>query len=502
MLPGTLRFIFVGFIFAVQASTSRAAIRNVVTGYGADNTGSAYATEKIQTAINACRPGDTLLFPEGTYLLNDGLTLKSDDLTVMISSKALIKANTDHVWLRNRSHIIHGENLTGLTITGGGTIDGGGLVYPRGDYDRPRPGRGIQLMSCTRITVRNIRVQNIPNFAVDFENSSDIIADSVTIRGRGFANLKGSADGMDIVDCHHVTVTNCDIEVGDDALCLKSNARGRSLHDITMRNIVLASTCNAWKIGTATLGETYNILAENITVNRHSNPGTGNPVPTGDCIAAIAVESNDQNRVHDVVVRNFTINSCYSPIYFDMQNRLSGPASQMDNIRIENINCKKSVTQPILFNWQCGMASRMKDITLSNITVHNTGAMGGGNLSCMNGSYPDANKNGIANAYGLWARGVDGLKLKCLDLRDDGGSRRKKMVFDASVQNVDSSAMDDCAGVGLSRATRGRLSIHPANTSLSLFDAWGRALPGGTSDVQAFGIIFRKADGKAIGGAL
>lgn len=49
------------------------------------------------------------------------------------------------------------------------------------------------------------------------------------------------------------------------------------------------------------------------------------------------------------------------------------------------------------------------------------------------------------------------------------------------------------AGVGLTRATRGRLSIHSANSNRDLFDAWGRAAPGGTSDVQAAGIFFRKA---------
>lgn len=415
---------------------------NVVTDYGADNTGAKYATVNIQKAIDACHAGDTLLIPNGTFLLNDGLTLKSNDLTVIISKNALIKANTDHVWLRNRSHIIYGENLKNLTITGGGTIDGGGLVYPRGDYDRPRPGRGIRIVGSTNLTMRNVTVQNIPNFAVDFENSSYLVLDSLTIRGRGFANLKGSADGLDIEGCHHVTVTNCDIEVGDDALCLKANNAAFPLHDIVMRNNILASTCNAWKIGTNTVGEVYNILAENITVNKHSNPGADNPVVSGDCISAIAIESNDHGRVYDVVVRNFTINSCYNPIYFAMQNRGEGLGSKMNNVLVEDINCLNSVTQPIIFNWQCGMADKMKDITLNNITIYNYGTISGDNLTCMDGSYPDANKNGEANAYGIWARGVDGLTLKNCEFYDKGGSKREKFIFDSSVQNIDTTAID------------------------------------------------------------
>ena len=80
----------------------------------------------------------------------------------------------------------------------------------------------------------------------------------------------------------------------------------------------------------------------------------------------------------------------------------------------------------------------MKNITLSNVTIHNFATKPGGNLTPMNGSYPDANKNGEANAYGIWARGVDGLKLKSMKFYDDGGSKREKFVFDKFVENVDS----------------------------------------------------------------
>ncbi len=152
--------------------------------------------------------------------------------------------------------------------------------------------------------------------------------------------------------------------------------------------------------------------------------------------------SSNHGRVYNVVVRNFTINSCYSPIYFAMQNRGPGPGSKMDNIVVENINCLKSVLQPIIFNWQCGMENKMEDITLRNITVYNYGMTAGDSLTCMDGSYPDANKNGEANAYGIWARGVNGLTLGNCEFFDAGGSKREKYVFDGSVQNLKITAID------------------------------------------------------------
>lgn len=436
-----ISFIFIALL--LHASALFAKTRNVVTDFGADNTGATYATINIQKAIDACQPGDMLLIPAGTFLLDNGLNLKSD-MTVMLSPNALLKANTQNIWIKNRSHIINGENVHNVTIIGGGKIDGGGLVYPRGDYNLPRPGRGIRFTGSSNITVRNVNVSNIPNFAVDFVNSKDLVIDSLTIRGRGFFNLHGSADGLDIEGCSNVVVTRCNIEVGDDGLCIKTSNKDYPCHNLRISNCVLASTCNAFKIGTGTLADVYDVVAENIVINKHSNPGVGNPVPTGDCISAIAIESNDLHRVHDVICRNFTINSCYSPIYFDLQNRKNdnpaGVMGQLDNILLENINCIRSVSQPVIFNWQCDGANKIKDITFKNITIHNYGTQAGANLTCMDGNYPDANKNGIANAYGIWARGLDGLNLVNCKFYDDGGSKREKFVFDASTAHINTNA--------------------------------------------------------------
>jgi len=429
----------------LQVSMAFAKTRNVVADYGADNTGATYATLNIQKAIDACEPGDVLLFPDGKYLLDNGLNLKSD-MTVILSKGALLQANILNVWIKNRSHIVNGENVKNVTIMGGGTVDGGGLLYPRGDYNLPRPGRGIRFAGSSNITVKNVNVSNIPNFAVDFVNSKDLIISDLKIRGRGFFNLHGSADGLDIEGCSNVSIANCDIEVGDDALCIKTSTEDPThpCNNIRIKKCVLASTCNAFKIGTGTLADIYDIVAEDVIINKHSNPGVGNPVPTGDCISAIAIESNDRHKIHDVICRNFTINSCYNPIYFDLQNRKDknppDVMGQLDNILLENINCIKSVSQPIIFNWQCDGANKMKDITFKNVTIHNFGTEAGKILTCMDGNYPDANKNGIANSYGIWARGLDGLKLINCKFYDDGNSKREKFVWDSSVQNVNANA--------------------------------------------------------------
>jgi polygalacturonase len=414
---------------------------NVVADYGADGTGKAYATTNIQNAIDACQTGDTLLIPPGTYLLDNGITLKSG-ITMIISEDAVLRANTNGDWKNNRSPIVYGKGLDHVTVIGGGKIDGGGLVYTR--HTGVEPGRGIRFLQCTNLTVKDVTVSNIPNFAVDFENCANLEIDSMTIRGRGFDNLHGSADGMDIEGCANAVITNCNIEVGDDALCLKTTVAAYPCHNIRIRNCTLASTCNGFKIGTGTVGDVYDVDAEDVIINKHSNPGTGTPVPSGDCIAAIAIESNDHHSTHDVTCRNFAINSCYCPIFIELQNRQSyepGLIGTLDKVLIENVNCLKAL-QPIILNWQEGAANRITNVTLRNVTVHDFGTDTGSSLKPMTGGYPDANKNGVANAYGIWARGVDGLKLQNVKLYDDGNSKRQEFFFGPSTKNIDSSAIN------------------------------------------------------------
>ncbi len=445
MKNNRLWFLCVCTVLLCQTSSLWSKTLNVVTDFGADNTGATYATVNIQNAIDACQPGDTLLIPPGTFLLNNGLTLKSD-LTVHLSSNALLQANLVGVWLNNKSPILHGTNLNNVTVEGGGKIDGGGLVYVR-QSKGVTPGRGMEFDECTNVTVRNVSVSNIPNFATDFQNSQNLTLESLTIRGRGFDGLQGSADGMDIESCVNVAISHCDIEVGDDALCLKVVDSQHPCHNIRVHNCTLATTCNAFKIGTNTEANVYDVVAENIVINKHSNPGYSSPVPSGDCIAAIALESNDHYSTNSIICRNFTVNSCYCPIFIELQNRQSvqaGDIGNLDNILIENFNCLRSL-QPIIFNWQCGGANKMTNVTLSNVTVHDYGTSAGAVLSCMRGAYPDANQNGTANAYGIFARGLTGLTLKCVNLYDAGGSKRAKFVFDDTVDNVDMSAIDDCA---------------------------------------------------------
>jgi polygalacturonase len=74
-------------------------------------------------------------------------------------------------------------------------------------------------------------------------------------------------DGIDIVDCDSVAITNSYIDSDDDGLCLKSNgAAGAICQNVLVRNCTIRSSANGIKFGTASFGGFKNIKLANIKV--------------------------------------------------------------------------------------------------------------------------------------------------------------------------------------------------------------------------------------------
>ena len=158
------------------------------------------------------------------------------------------------------------------------------------------------------------------------------------------------------------------------AFCLKSDLRHTPanqhpvMSDITVRDCVVASTCNATKIGTETVGDIENVLFEHITVRKHSDTAGKNPIPSGVCIAAISLQSNDGAKVRNITCRDYTIEDCYAPVFVQLQHRTSHrPCSlgSLGDITIERIVCKRSLAASQINVCQdgphrCGDAGRFR----------------------------------------------------------------------------------------------------------------------------------------------
>lgn len=429
--------------FGAATQVSAQTVYNV-KNYGATGNGTTLDTSSIQAAISAAHNGGggQVFFPPGTYKTTT-LTL-TNNITLNLTNGASLMASTNQSDWTKSGQIIYALSSHDVGISGAGLVDGGGLVYYVGGPTNASEASGhhtvhtIQFQNCSNSTVAGIHVQNSTEQSLVFDQCDYLTVDGVTVTNRA-REFGSGTDGIDLNNCRYVTVNNVNIETGDDGICVKTqgdsyqNPPRRTAHDILVNNCTVASTTQATKIGTATYDEVYNLTFTNITINRHSHVvTTNNPIPTGECEAAIALGMNDGGTNHDILCTHYIINRCDIPAYMEIQDSTNGFGGEY-NVTLSDIVCTNALAASQI-NVQPG--GQFQSITFSNITVHNSETnRTSSSPPYQDGSYPYGYKIGSTllhmPAYGLFARYVNGLHFNGnISFYDDGQSGRPSMVFD------------------------------------------------------------------------
>ena len=330
-----------GFLLVLAAGTACAAPKTFVADdFGAKGDGQTMSTAAIQKAIDAAAAvRGTATLNAGTYLtgslfLKSGVTLEVPEGVTVIGSESL----NDYPMLPTRiagiemtwpSALINVRDQHDVTITGKGAIDGDGPVWwksywdlrasyePRGlrwaaDYDCRRP-RLILIQNSSAVKLGGgIELKRSGFWTVQILYSHDVHVDDVVIRnnegGRG-----PSTDGIDIDSSHSVLVEHADIDVNDDALCLKAgrDADGlrvnRPTEHIVLRDSIIRSGAAAVTIGSETSGGFRDIEAYDITA-LHG-------VPSGVLFKSAHTRGGlaENIRIHDLTLEGVAI-----PIHITM----------------------------------------------------------------------------------------------------------------------------------------------------------------------------------------
>jgi hypothetical protein len=297
---------------AVLVVAPAAAAEIAVTGHGAVPDGKTPATEAIQAAIDACQPGDTVVFPRGRFVsgsvrLRSGITLRLDEGAVWLASRDPADYPGQGV-----PALVRGDRVTGVTIEGQGSIDGqaehewreegkqgddfiraetenarrSGVEMKRSHGLPPRPSM-LVLRDSRDLRLKGIAVRRSPFWSVHFANCEDVVVEGVRIESSLEAGV--NADGLDVDGCRRVRVRGCTIATGDDAVCLKSTrgeAGGAPCEDVTVEDCVLTSTSCALKIGTETYGDFRRIVFRDCEI-RDSNRGLGIFVRDGATVSDV-----------------------------------------------------------------------------------------------------------------------------------------------------------------------------------------------------------------------
>ena len=270
----------------------------VANDYGAKGDGTILETVSIQKAIDAATAvGGTITMKAGTYLtgslfLKSGVTLDVPEGVTLIGSEKV----EDYPMLPTRiagiemtwpAALINVRDQHDVRITGKGTIDGDGPIWwksywdlraayePKGlrwasDYDARRP-RLILIQNSSDIQLGGGIVLKRSGFwTVQILYSHDVDVDGVTIRNN--EGGKGpSTDGIDIDSSRKILVEHADIDVNDDALCLKAGRDSdglrvnRPTEDVVVRDSIIRRGAAAITFGSETSGGFRNIEAYNIT---------------------------------------------------------------------------------------------------------------------------------------------------------------------------------------------------------------------------------------------
>lgn len=383
-------------------------------------------TAGLQAAIDAAaeQGGGLVVVPSGDYLtgplwlrskvylqLAPGATLwGSPELEDYPAGQELDEARHGGNHLTGRARdiaLINAEGLVDTGIIGPGRINGQGgaffIPWWRADksHELQRPWRLIRFNNCERVTVDGVRIEDSPGWTLVFRDSRHIRVTGVSINSCHGPNV----DGIDLENSSFVTISDCDIFTTDDGICLKSTRPDGVVQNVVVTNCNVRTLCNAFKIGTETLGIVEDVLFSNCTAyNRPDDPVNG--------IAAIAVSACDGGRVERVQFRQISARQLRAAFYLytgrrtRYQSAFREPlAGTMNDVTIAGLQTAGCVWPSFATGLPDGPIGRL---TLSDIRLGIDGPIEtpSGSVPELPDAYPDARMYGPLPSRGLYLRHV------------------------------------------------------------------------------------------------
>jgi polygalacturonase len=405
-----------------------------VRQFGAKGDGQTKDTKAIQATMDAAgvAGGGTVYFPPGKYV--SGTVRFTSHVTVFLDAGATLtfspdrddfdplekldfKPPDDDETSDFHYALLRGQNVEHVGVVGPGTIDGN-----RTRRKGPKP---IAFKNCRHIAVRDITIQNSPNYNISLLGCTHVNIEGVTI-------LNGYCDGIDPDCCHHVCIANCYVEAWDDAIVPKASfalGRRHSTENLTVTNCVLTTGCNCFKLGTESSGDFKNITVSNCTMFARPDLWKRNPT------SGVSIEMVDGASIERIAVSNIVMVDIESPIFIRLGNRGRSQAvpkpEHLQDISISDIVATGAQRASSI----TGIPGfPVRRITLKNIRMS---ATGGGTMEMarkevpeLENKYPDADMFADLPAYGLFCRHAEALVLDNVHFHLEKPDARPALILD------------------------------------------------------------------------
>ncbi|MBV9988598.1 MAG: right-handed parallel beta-helix repeat-containing protein [Chitinophagaceae bacterium] len=429
---------------------------------GAVGDGLTLNTVAIQKTIDEVnrQGGGKVIFPAGSFLsgtivLKDNVTLHFDKNAVLLGSSDVneyrnIDPFTDGLGIDVGWALLVAVDAKNIGIEGEGIINGQGSklkdqqVLTDTRPESQRWGRRpflLRIVRCENVTVSGIALHYAAAWTSHYFHSRHVRIENVKIVSRGVPHN----DGIDIDGCQDVRIKNCDIESGDDALCFKTTSSKMACSDVVVTGMRLKSSQGAIKMGTESMAPFENIRISDCYIYNTNNGG-------------IKLLTVDGAHLRNVEISDITMVQVKTPILIRLGSRLSvfrkdsdvrQETGTLDHVIIRNVKAKAADTAQlmppsgILVTGVPGHP--ITDLTLENIEID---LAGGGTAENARQAvpeaidkYPEVKTFGpLVPAYGVWARHVDGLKLRQVNFRLGSNDLRPAFIC----EDVKRVSITDC----------------------------------------------------------
>lgn len=455
-----------------------------IKNFGAVGDGSKLDSAAINKAIDTCngQGGGMVYVPPGIYL--SGTVILKSNVTLFLEAGATIlgsKKVSDFtpqpgptlLGDANQKHLIFARDAENATLAGPGRIDGQGPSFwvPSGrkmptpemswgdvaTYDwKPldRPSPMLEFYNCKNLRIEDVRIENAPGWTLRPNQCENVFIRGVTIKN---PIIGPNTDGIDITCSQNVFISDCLIDTGDDAICLKTDnaysGSPRVSKNITITNCVLTSCCNGFKIGTATAGGFENITFSNSVIFNEDVDFSRR------VIAGVALEIVDGGWLDGVIISNIRMQRARTPIFIRRGIRhpnAEGKPGILRSVMIDNVHA----TGSILTSSITGLPGfEVEDVTLSNIRINSEE---GGKAEWASReipekaeNYPEARMFGRLQAYGLYCRHIAGLRLRNVELEAAAAEARPAVVCEDAknleIQNLATNIVNPSPMIRLSQ---------------------------------------------------
>jgi polygalacturonase len=296
--------------------------------------------------LSAAGGGQVRLLPGqhvcGPLQLKSDIDLHLEDGAVLspVPDHALYEANISTMRVEGSERcMILGQNLENVSITGLGTIDGGGSHFVAGDD--AEAGVYIPLEPRLRTVVleesSNVRIEQLTLREASSWTMHLIHCTNVTVDGYKVLNdmRMPNTDGLVLDGCVNVSVRNSVIRTADDGVVLKTCQSQPQWHctDISITDCIIESGSCAIKIGTETFGNVKRVSVDNCTLE--------------GCNRGLGILSRDGGEICDISYRNVDLDCRETPFGFwgsgealtitQLDRRSSVPAGKVRRILVENM---------------------------------------------------------------------------------------------------------------------------------------------------------------------